>query len=1255
MDNSRIRITLDVQETSMPVTVKTKRGDTARTLMIHLTDGGVPYHVAEQCFATFTAIKSDGTKINNPCTIENCTIIYPFTEQTCASVGRLIAEVKLYGADGKILTSASFLMIVYDTVFVEGDEVLSESELETLDQLILETKSLKNDLEKQQEDGAFDGKSAYQVAVDNGFEGTELEWLDSLVGPQGGPGTPGKSAYDEALERGFEGTEEEWLNSLRGADGKDGLDGAPGKDGAAGQQGPQGIQGAQGPQGPAGKEGPQGPAGPQGGPGAPGKSAYEYAQEAGYTGTEEEFAAKLAEELPEELPNPHALTINGQSYDGSKAVDVTIEGSSGGAELFDVILTADENGNYTADATIDEILSAHNSGVNVRCIVPIDNYTTARLPLSMVEKKGRTKYAIFGVGADKNQKGICVIITGTTVSVKTISLGNTEPLIFEVGGEQIEYDGTTSEKIVLNSLPNPHALTINGQSYDGSEAVVVNIEGGSGGAEPLLVVATYDSKTDGYTVDKAFDEIAEAIGAGRVVYGIVDNLFMPLASAVFYSGRYVDFSAPVWNGDSVSAETLVIYEDGTVEVFESEISGPPGQLTVYVSADNDGNLLSSHDFMSIMMALENGPVTVMLSKGSESGAIVQVFSMSLFEVTGNESGEDIESMTLTFSHEEGSTRHLLHFHMDDTVTYEVIDSSPGGSVNEEAVGALIAAAENSVKAYGAAGDGVADDTKAFQDALAVNRTVTVPGGTYVLKDTLVIRENCGLTLSQDTILKFTETSVNGIEMRGSAVLRGNQAVLIAPYGLTGKVICADTLQDGYGHKSIPPYEQQDPQWKRQRFVYDVNIIMPNPQGYNRPLADGVCSGTAVYMSATNQPGRDDDVTFMWGVVMSGVRIAGGFSRGIHAINYNSGWNHDMRIEAVIEGCEVGVELDHCNGAHLNVSIQPNVSMPGEVKYAKQGVVLRDSRYVDMMRSRVWDWQNARDDSDEYKHIALYGNCRGLLLDDFLVTEHPDIDIRDEIYTDTTANYDTMTILQEPANKWFKSIDNTPYFYDGTKNRKLMLATDKFSAEQAEFIQGADGYYTREPKFTNLVDLYGYTDGVILTQGGTSPFTNCATTGFIPIDNSKTNVHTYYIGGEGVKFKGYDSYGYAVPGRIEWFNANKETLIEGGKPLSWQGWEDNPYLPTWVDDDTVQAAFITDSAEMTAHKNAAYFRISVYGEGKNLIVTVDEKQEYVAIWHGEPKRLDESIYAQNTFLKSPNGTGFRLIVNDDGTLATEPME
>ena len=43
--------------------------------------------------------------------------------------------------------------------------------------------------------------------------------------------TSSDSAYDIAVKNGFEGTEKEWLESLKGADGKDGTDGTDGKDG----------------------------------------------------------------------------------------------------------------------------------------------------------------------------------------------------------------------------------------------------------------------------------------------------------------------------------------------------------------------------------------------------------------------------------------------------------------------------------------------------------------------------------------------------------------------------------------------------------------------------------------------------------------------------------------------------------------------------------------------------------------------------------------------------------------------------------------------------------------------------------------------------------------------------------------------------------------------------------------------------------------------------------------------------------------
>lgn len=53
----------------------------------------------------------------------------------------------------------------------------------------------------------LNGKSAYQLAVELGYAGTEAQWLATLVGP---------SAYTEAVDNGFVGTEAEWLASLIG-------------------------------------------------------------------------------------------------------------------------------------------------------------------------------------------------------------------------------------------------------------------------------------------------------------------------------------------------------------------------------------------------------------------------------------------------------------------------------------------------------------------------------------------------------------------------------------------------------------------------------------------------------------------------------------------------------------------------------------------------------------------------------------------------------------------------------------------------------------------------------------------------------------------------------------------------------------------------------------------------------------------------------------------------------------------------------
>lgn len=63
------------------------------------------------------------------------------------------------------------------------------------------------------------------------------------TGGGSGNGAPGKSAYEIALEQGFKGTEKEWLASLVGPQGPEGKAGAQGPAGDTGPQGPKGEAG----------------------------------------------------------------------------------------------------------------------------------------------------------------------------------------------------------------------------------------------------------------------------------------------------------------------------------------------------------------------------------------------------------------------------------------------------------------------------------------------------------------------------------------------------------------------------------------------------------------------------------------------------------------------------------------------------------------------------------------------------------------------------------------------------------------------------------------------------------------------------------------------------------------------------------------------------------------------------------------------------------------------------------------------------
>lgn len=108
-----------------------------------------------------------------------------------------------------------------------------------------------------------DGLNNYQLAVKHGYQGTEEQFAKDIIP---------KSNYERAKElQGFEGTEVEYLQSLHGAPGKDLYQAAVERgykgsfDDFLEQQ--------------------------KGAPGAPGKSNYELAKEDGFTGTLTEYLA----------------------------------------------------------------------------------------------------------------------------------------------------------------------------------------------------------------------------------------------------------------------------------------------------------------------------------------------------------------------------------------------------------------------------------------------------------------------------------------------------------------------------------------------------------------------------------------------------------------------------------------------------------------------------------------------------------------------------------------------------------------------------------------------------------------------------------------------------------------------------------------------------------------------------------------------------------------------------------------------------
>ena len=219
-------------------------------------------------------------------------------------------------------------------------------------------------------------------------------------------------------------------------------------------------------------------------------------------------------------------------------------------------------------------------------------------------------------------------------------------------------------------------------------------------------------------------------------------------------------------------------------------------------------------------------------------------------------GEAITVANVTESNENGGSN-VIEFSDGSTVT--VKNGSKGKSAYDYAKDSGFTGTEDEFAAklgtpivtpqmYGAAGDGVTDDTKAFEDALAANDNVFVPTGKYFItrplnlthKKSLVGSDNQGATLIYDgtdtdsiiligrlSIFRNINITVKKSAFKGVVLDTNNTKIPSSSFGLNSRV----------EHITVK-FNEDSPEARLIRIIVDSGT-----DANNMPLLTGICYQT----------------------------------------------------------------------------------------------------------------------------------------------------------------------------------------------------------------------------------------------------------------------------------------------------------------------------------------------------------------------------------------------------------------------------
>ena len=505
------------------------------------------------------------------------------------------------------------------------------------------------------------GDSAYKVALDNGFNGSQKDWLESLKGEPGEPGeqgepgkdgvdiTEGGSAYEIAQAHGFEGTREEWLESLKGEPGKQGEKGEPGEDGfgvdgasayeialengfigniqdfldsLVGEPGRDGIDGVDGDSAyeialSEGFEGTReewleslkGEPGRDGNDGTDGLSAYELALENGFTGTESEWLETLKGEQGEQGEQGEKGE-DGKSFNYSDLTEFQKK------EIKDLVV----------DTNYNELSNRLLSNLNSRGVLATDP-PNGYEPCIGDGKKDNTN-ALNKLLTDFNR---VLLPPGTYIVTDTIKVGRTAKELIGINTTIRGYKDTAILKYE-GEENSRKSLIIIGQNSVGEEP---SIDGSNNQLQNILldcnykigfgVYSTYFTNDSGIINVSVKGSLEYNFYIAKAWYGTIKNLISlnckNVGIALGVPLVYSDGEEVSWDGsNSVEMNNIFIRDirsQSSGEMFSKDLPGTFSITTDYNKGYGIGIGLGNSMNVSSILSEKSGGVNLYNLTGSQ--------------------------------------------------------------------------------------------------------------------------------------------------------------------------------------------------------------------------------------------------------------------------------------------------------------------------------------------------------------------------------------------------------------------------------------------------------------------------------------------------------------------------------------------------------------------------------------------------------------------------------------------------------------